>query len=101
MLITGLGYNTPTMAIDIVEKKLYFESGNNISRTKLDSNAVEVILTNVNARHMTIDWIGRRIIWTDEQRRYIFVANLDGKQSRVLTTTINIPYDIEVDPNVG
>ena len=101
MLITGLGYNTPTMAIDIVEKKLYYESGNDISRAKLDSNAVEVILTNVNARHMTIDWIGRRIIWTDEQRRYIFVANLDGKQSRVLTTTINIPYDIEVDPNVG
>ena len=99
-LIAGLK-DSPTMAIDIVEKKLYYESGNDISRAKLDGNAVEVILTNVNARHMTIDWIGRRIIWTDEQRRYIFVANLDGKQSRVLTTTINIPYDIEVDPNVG
>ena len=100
VLITGL-WNTPTMAIDIVEKKLYYESGNGISKAKFDGTDVEVILTNVNARHMTIDWLGRRIIWTDEQRRYIFVANLDGKQSRALTTTINIPYDIEVDPNVG
>ena len=100
VLITGLK-DTPTMAIDIVEEKLYYESGNDISKVKFDGTAVEVILTNVNARHMTIDWIGRRIIWTDEQRRYIFVANSDGKQGRVLTTTINIPYDIEVDPNVG
>ena len=100
VVITGLT-NSPTMATDIVEKKLYYESGNHISRAKLDGTAVEVILTNVNARHMTIDWVGRRIIWTDEQQRYIFVANLDGKQSRVLTTTINKPYDIAVDPNVG
>ena len=100
MLITGL-WNTPTVAIDILEKKLYYKSGYDISRAKFDGTAVEVILTNFNARHMAIDWIGRRIIWTDEEERYIFVANLDGKQSRVLTTTINIPYDIEVDPNVG
>ena len=80
MLITGLK-DTPTMAIDIVEKKLYYESGNDISKVKFDGTAVEVILTNVNARHMTIDWIGRRIIWTDEQRRYIFVANLDGNKA--------------------
>ena len=100
VVVTGLRY-TPTMAIDIVEKKLYYESGNDISKTKFDGTAVELILTNVNARHMTIDWVGRRIIWTDGQQRYIFVANLDGKQSRVLTTTINKPYDIAVDPNVG
>lgn len=89
------------MAFDSVEKELYYESGNDISKAKFDGTAVEVILTNVNARHVTIDWIGRRIIWTDEQQRYIFAANLDGKQSRVLTTTINKPYDIAVDPNVG
>ena len=100
VVVTGLR-STPTMAIDIVEKKLYYESGNDISKAKFDGTAVELILTNVNARHMTIDWVGRRIIWTDEQQRYIFVANLDGKQSRVLTTTINKPYDIAVDPNVG
>ena len=88
------------MAFDSVEKK-YYESGNDISRAKFDGTATEVILTNVNARHMTIDWIGRRIIWTDEQQRYIFAANLDGTQSRVLTTTINKPYDIAVDPNLG
>ena len=100
VVIAGLR-NTATMAFNSVEKKLYYESGNDISKTKFDGTAVEVILTNVNARHVTIDWIEHRIIWTDEQQRYIFAANLDGKQSRVLTTTINKPYDIAVDPNVG
>ena len=100
VVVAGFG-NTLTMAFDSVEKKLYYESGNDISRAKFDGTATEVILTNVNARHMTIDWIGRRIIWTDVQQRYIFAANLDGTQSRVLTTTINKPYDIAVDPNLG
>ena len=100
MLITGLT-NSPTMAIDSVEKKLYYESGNDISRAKFDGTGVEVFLTNVYAGHMTIDWIGRRIIWTNVLRKHIFVANIDGKESRVLTTTQSYPSDLAVDPNVG
>ena len=90
------------MAIDINNKKLYFEDNNAISSANLDGTGVEVILKNANIRKMAIDWIGRRIFWTQSNRNGISVANLNGKERRLLIqTSPHKPFGLSVDPTVG
>ena len=81
--------------------KLYFETNNHISRAHINVTNVEVIIKNANAEKVVIDWIGRRIFWTKYLSKRIFVADLDGKERRVLTTTIERPGDIEIDATTG
>ena len=90
------------MAIDIKNEKLYFADNNTISSANLDGTGVEVIIKNANIHFMAIDWIGRRIFWTHDTGKGISVANLNGKERRLLIkTSPYVPLAIAVDPIVG
>lgn len=90
------------MDIDTVNMKLYFGDGNDIYRTNYDGTGVKVVLKNADVFRMVIDWIGRRLFWTEGQlKSRIFVAKLNGKEKRTLITTLNSAFGIAVDPTVG
>ena len=90
------------MAIDMKNEKLYFADNNTIYSANLDGTGVEVIIKNANVYKMAIDWIGRRILWTQYIPPGISVANLNGKGRRLLIKTSRyVPYAIAVDPIVG
>jgi hypothetical protein len=85
------------MDIDTVDNKLYIADNNSISRVNLDDICVEVILQNVSVGDMAIDWLARRLFWTDYLEKQIFVADLGDKKKRVLTNTANYPSGIAFD----
>jgi hypothetical protein len=94
--------NSEAMAIDMKNEKLYFEDNNTISSANLDGTGVEVIIKKADVWNMAIDWIGRRIFWTQYNPDGIFVANLNGKERRLLIkTSPYLPDAIAVDPIVG
>ena len=88
------------MDIDTVEKKLYFQDGSGISRFNLDDEdiCVEVIAKETTASDIAIDWLGRRIFWTEHIEKRIFRANLNGKERSVLVKATGKPYGIALDP---
>ena len=100
LLIPSLQSST-AIGIDTVEMKLYFETSSHISRAHINGTNVEAIIKNVNVNKMAIDWIGRRIFWTESSSKRISVADLDGKERRVLANTIKSPRDIEIDATTG
>ena len=100
LLIPSLQSST-AIDIDTVEMKLYFENNSHISRAHINGTNVEVIIKNANAERMAIDWIGRRIFWTESSSKRISVADLDGKERRVLANTIKRLRDIEIDATTG
>ena len=89
------------MAIDTVEMKLYFENNNGIWMREINRIEVKVIIKNANVEKMAIDWIGRRIFWTESSSNWISVATLDGKERRVLTNTVRTPHGIAIDSTSG
>ena len=102
-VISGLKMNYG-MAINTVEKKIYFGNGSSISKADLDGTGVEVFLqTVVNVYKISVDWLGDRLFWTTTSlpRKRIFVISLNGKERRMLINTGGVKYDIAVDPTVG
>jgi hypothetical protein len=94
--------HTNGMGVDTVDMKLYFRDGNNISRANFDGTGLKVVLKNVGVFCFAIDWIGRRIFWVEgHAKNRIFVADLNGKGKRTLTTTLGQPICFAVDPTVG
>ena len=85
------------MEIDTVDNNLYIAGNNSISRVNLVDMCVEVILQNVSADDMAIDWIQRRLYWAEYSKKQIFVANLDGKNRTVLINTTSYPSGIAMD----
>ena len=100
-LMGGLGGSSKAMAIDTVEMKLYFEKNNGIWMREIYRIEVKVIIKNANVQKMAIDWIGRRIFWTESSSKWISVATLDGKERRVLTNTVRNPRGIAIDSTSG
>ncbi len=101
VVIRGLKDNW-AMAIDMKNEKLYFKDNYGISSANLDGTGVEVIIKNANIRKMAIDWIGRRIFWTQKSPYGISVANLNGKERRsLIKASLYLPVVIAVDPIVG
>ena len=99
-MISGLG--GMAMDIDTVDNKLYFQDGNSISRFSLHNDiCVEVFAKDATAHDMAIDWVDRRIIWTEHAEKRIFKANLNGKERSVLAHTTGKPYGIAIDPLQG
>ena len=90
-----------SMAIDIVDMKLYFENNTNIARSRLDGTDTEVVSKKAEPWDMTIDWIRRRIYWTQYSKKSIWFASLNGKDKGVLKGTKYRPEYIAVDPIVG
>ena len=93
--------SSSAIGIDTVEMKLYFETSNNISRAYINGTNVKVLITNANVYKMVIDWIGRRIFWTEGSAKRISVANLNGKERRVLAKTKKNVYGIAIDATTG
>ena len=100
-LTGGLGGSSRAMAIDTVEMKLYFEKNNGIWMREINRVEVKVIIKNANVEKMAIDWMGRRIFWTESSSKWISVATLDGKERRVLTNTVRTPRGIAIDSTSG
>ena len=51
---------------------------------------------------VAIDWIGRKIYWTDQDTDLIEVATLNGSMRTILIwTNLDKPRDIIVDPLEG
>ena len=101
VLTGGLRGSSEAIAIDTVEMKLYFENNNGIWMREINRVEVKVIIKNANVYKMAIDWIGRRIFWTEFWSKRISVATLDGKERRVLTNTIRNPRGIAIDSTSG
>ena len=100
-LTGGLRGSSKAMAIDTVEMKLYFQKNNGIWMREINRVEVKVIIKNANVEKMAIDWIGRRIFWTESWSKWISVATLDGKERRVLTNTVSTPRGIAIDSTSG
>ena len=89
-----------TMDIDTVDNKLYIADNNSISRVNLDDMCVEVILQNVSVRDMAIDWLARRLFWTEYLENRIFVADLGDKKKSVFIKRTSYPSGIAFDATV-
>ena len=101
-LITGLKYEDPmTPAMDAMDRKLYFKDGINIARSNFDGTNKELVISSANPEDMTIDWIGRRIFWTEHRQERIIAANLNGKNKKVFKGEVWKPSGIAVDPTKG
>ncbi|XP_028412329.1 pro-epidermal growth factor-like [Dendronephthya gigantea] len=93
--------NIETLDIDMKNKKIYFaEKGKEIRRANYDGTYEEIVVKDAKTRALTIDWIGRRIFWSDSLKYIINVATLDGKDSRTLIKTPGL-WDIAIDPIEG
>jgi hypothetical protein len=88
------------MDIDTVDNKLYIADNNSISRVNLDDMCVEVILQNVSVRDMAIDWLARRLFWTEYLENRIFVADLGDKKKSVFIKRTSYPSGIAFDATV-
>ena len=98
-IIMGTLSYSNAIAIDPVEMKLYFEEDGHIKVRDNNREDVNVIVAIANVEKMTVDWIGRRIFWTEKYR--ISEANLDGKERRVIANTSENPLGIAIDPISG
>ena len=101
-VVRGLKHDfSMSLSIDTAEKRIYFKNNTDIARSRLDGADTEIILKKAKPYDMTIDWIRRRIFWTQQIPKKILVANLNGKEKRVLRLTEHYPRFIAVDPIVG
>ena len=87
--------------IDTVEMKIYFKEDGHIKVRDNNREAVNVIVANANVEKMTFDRNERRIFWTEQSPNRIAVANLDGKERRVIADTSGKPFGIAIDPISG
>ena len=93
--------NNWTLDIDTIKKKIYFaETDKEIRRANYDGTYEETVVKDATTRGLAIDWIGRRIFWTEYNKGTVNVATLDGKDSRTLSKT-GSPSDIAIDPIEG
>ena len=99
-VVLGLKFGN-SLAIDNVDKKLYFENATKILRSDLDGTNTEIVFENADPSAMTIDWLRRHIFWTRYVKKNILVANLNGNDERILKRTQYWPDYIAVDPIMG
>ncbi|XP_028416145.1 pro-epidermal growth factor-like [Dendronephthya gigantea] len=93
--------NIGTLGIDLEEKKIYFaEYEKEIRRANFDGTYEEIIVNDAEAWLLTIDWIGRRILWTKYFKQTINVVTLEGKDNRTLSKTSKA-RDVAIDPVEG
>ena len=90
-----------SIVIDNVEGKLYFKNDSKILRSNLDGTNSEIVVKKADLFDMTIDWLRRRIFWTQLNNPKVLVAKLNGNNERVLKCTQYKPLYIAVDPIMG
>ena len=87
-VVRGLKYDAPmSIILATAEKKIYFKNSTDIARSRLDGINTEILLKKAEPFDLTIDWIRRRIFWNQRRPKKILVANLNGKEKRVLKVT--------------
>lgn len=93
------------MAIDCLDEKLYWSdiTGQIIKSSKLDGSMVqEFVATDAkSAEGLAVDWINRKIYWTDSGLKRIMATDLSNG-SHVITianTSLSNPRGIAVHPN--
>ena len=99
-VVRGLKFRS-SIVIDNVEGKLYFKNDSKILRSNLDGTNSEIVVKKADLFDMTIDWLRRRIFWTQPNNRNVLVANLNENNERVLKRTQYWPAYIAVDPIMG
>jgi hypothetical protein len=103
-VIRGLKKNRG-MAINTVEKKIYFGNGSSISRANLDGTGVEVLSQTVgDVFGISVDWLGDRLFFIaigDGHRRIYVIYSVGKERTTTLKTTSISKWDIAVDPTVG
>ena len=89
---------------DLVNKMFYWTelAFGLIRRVSFDNSfngsAVETIVTGLTSpEHIAVDWVNRKLYWTDHPRRVIERSNLDGTDIEVVADRI-IPQAIAIDP---
>lgn len=95
------------MAVDCLEENLYWSdiTGQTINSAKLNGSMVqEFIATDAkSAEGLTIDWINRKMYWTDSGLKRVMAADLsDGAHvTAIANSSISNPRGIAVHPNRG
>jgi hypothetical protein len=101
IVASGLQYSS-AMAVDAIGMNvLYYEHNNRISMRDIEDEGVKVIMKSEGVIKMAIDWIGRRIFWTDSSSKKILVVNLDGQERRAITNTTKNRRDVAIDSISG
>src|SRR5690349_12487209 len=79
---------------------LFFAASLAIKRNDLASNSNTIITTTGQFnRGIAIDYIGKKIYWSNLVDGYIARANLDGSNQELnFLTGLNSPSDVEIDP---
>ena len=105
VIMRGLEYDDyEGLDIDMEGNKIYFTDVSHIYRANFDGTGKERIVENAEPYDITIDWIRRRIFWSDfNYKGKINVASLDGQARREIINTVYPTYPtlVKVDPTVG
>ena len=91
------------LAVDNVDKKLYFNHGRRIARANFDGTNMEIIPSQDKFDTFALDGIGRRLFWVyaSPRDREIYVGSLDLQFKRRLLTHEFLIYTLAVVPNEG
>ena len=79
-------------------------SAEEIKRTHLGSGKTEIVasLGLMRPEGLAVDWIGKKLYWTDSENNRIEVSNLDGSFRKVLFwKDVDQPRAISLDPISG
>lgn len=93
------------MAVDCLEEQLYWSdiTGQMIKSSKLNGSAIEEFIATdaKSAEGLTIDWINRKIYWTDSGLKRVMSADLSNGThvTTIANTSLSNPRGIAVHPN--
>ena len=87
------------LAIDDDNKKVYWGdvNKNEISRSDLDGNNQEIVISGIDAIGMAIDVVRGKIYWSDQTLGTINRANIDGSYSETLVSGLVYPSNLDLD----
>ena len=100
-------HDARALGFDIEESMVYWTDGLNasIQRAKLAPNSKieQVVRTGiVDPSGLAIDWVGKKIYWTDSGSNSILVSEMNGQNKMTLISSgVDKPSSLVVDPSEG
>lgn len=102
-------HDAKSLNFDFEQGMLYWTDGQHdtILRAKMGtipSSNIESVVSEgiVDATGIAIDWVGKKIYWSDSGSNSILVAETNGKNKRTLISSgLDKPSSIVVDPAEG
>lgn len=104
-LVTTLpwsNYQVISLALDRVDRKIYWSNGRSLFNANLDGSATEQILEGCSSRALAVDEVNRKVYWAEYYA--IKRANLDGTVVETLISLQSPPISysgFDVDPYNG